>query len=82
MGDELVAPDAIADLPPSCKLVFKVLEYEGRLSHDALRSATYDLSDPTIREAVRRLEDADAIERLPHHDDLRSNTFAIKSDGK
>lgn len=67
-------------MPPSCKLIFKTLEYEGPVTQEGLAEAS-KLSSRTVRYALRMLEDErvitqevylpDARQRLyQHHEDL------------
>lgn len=48
------------DLPPSSKLVYKVLEYEGSLTQRELAEETR-LPQRTVREALNRLQEINAI---------------------
>jgi transcription initiation factor IIE alpha subunit len=50
----------LADLPPSAKLVFMVLEQEGTLTQKRLVEETR-LSARTVRYALRRLKDINAV---------------------
>lgn len=58
----------IEELPPSAKLVYKVLEHEGALTQRALAEETR-LPQRTVREAVDRLREIGAITETvyPHN---------------
>lgn len=68
--------DALYDLPPSAKLVFKVLEYHGELTQKQIIERTM-LSARTVREAIARLEEIDAIERRINMADARQHLYRI-----
>ena len=53
--------ERLADLPPSAKLVYKVLETEGTLTQSRLVEETL-LARRTVRHAVTQLETADLVE--------------------
>lgn len=50
----------IEELPPSSKLVYKVLEYQGALTQQELAKETR-LSQRTVRDALTRLQEINAI---------------------
>lgn len=69
------APDAIEDLPPSAKLVWEILDEEGELTISELTHHAR-LSDPTVRYALNRLEDADLIDEETSMTDRRKNVYS------
>jgi DNA-binding MarR family transcriptional regulator len=67
---------ALADLPPSSKLVFKTLEWNGRLTQQGIIEESL-LSGRTVRDAVARLEDRGIVEREIHYRDARQNVYTL-----
>lgn len=67
---------ALADLPPSAKLVAKTLERSDPMSQGCLAEETL-LPDRTVRYALERLDDAGVLEA--HHDlsDARRQLYAL-----
>jgi thiosulfate/3-mercaptopyruvate sulfurtransferase len=68
--------ETLADLPPSAKLVYKVLEYRGRLSQQRLIEETR-LSSRTLRYALTQLEEADLIESRAALYDARQTCYTL-----
>lgn len=68
--------DAVDDLPPSAKLVAKVLEHEDTLTQSELAEETL-LSPRTVRYAVDRLEDVDAVESRISFSDARKRLYTL-----
>lgn len=68
--------DAVADLPPSAKLVAKVLQYNDRLTQSQLATETM-LPARTVRYALTRLEDAGAVESRFSFTDARKRVYAL-----
>ncbi|MEZ3114437.1 winged helix-turn-helix transcriptional regulator [Halobaculum sp. MBLA0147] len=68
--------DAVAELPPSAKLVAKVLEYEDTLSQSQIAEETL-LPPRTVRYALSRLEDADAVESRFSFADARKRLYTL-----
>jgi len=66
----------LEDLPPSAKLVYKVLEYNSGLTQKELREETR-LSQRTVRDALDRLEERNAIEKNLYVPDGRQNLYEI-----
>ncbi|AXR79007.1 helix-turn-helix domain-containing protein [Natrarchaeobaculum sulfurireducens] len=54
-------PSDLEDLPPSAKLVYKILEYEDRPLPTPEIADEAHLPESTVRHAIRRLDDADTI---------------------
>ncbi len=55
------ARGSLTSLPPSAKLVYYVLEHEGRLDQTGLAAETR-LSARTVRFAIQKLSDAELVE--------------------
>ncbi|MFB6179500.1 MAG: ArsR family transcriptional regulator [Halorientalis sp.] len=71
--------ETIADLPPSAKLVFKVLEYNGPLTQKGIVEESM-LSARTVRYALERLEDVGAVDEDVYFADARQNLYEIIDD--
>lgn len=67
---------AVMDLPPSAKLVAKVLEYNGRLTQQELAEETL-LPPRTVRYALTRLQEADVIETQFSFADARKRYYDL-----
>lgn len=74
VGDDL--PDDVQDLPPSCKLVLKVLAYEGTLTFQGIVDETL-LPERTTRWALERLTAADIVAQEQDFEDLRKVRYTI-----
>ena len=68
--------EAVRDLPPSAKLVAKVLEYEDTLTQSQLTEETL-LPPRTVRYALSRLEDAGAVESRFSFSDARKRLYTL-----
>jgi predicted transcriptional regulator len=68
--------EAIADLPPSAKLVFKVLEYDGPLTQKGIVEESM-LSARTVRYALERLDEVGVVEEDVYFADARQNLYEI-----
>lgn len=66
----------IKELPPSAKLVYKVLEYGGRLTQKEIIEETY-LPPRTVRYALNRLKDEDIIEERFNFKDARQSLYDL-----
>jgi len=71
--------DIVQDLPPSAKLVLKVLEYNGGLTQKQIVENSR-LSQRTVRDALDRLQDADVVEKDIYIPDARQNLYRLKID--
>lgn len=71
--------EQLSELPPSAKLVYKVLEYNGRLSQKRLVEETR-LSSRTLRYALSELEDADLVASRSALHDARQTCYTIDRD--
>ena len=77
-SDEPADPwDAVRDLPPSAKLVAKVLEYNDTLTQSELAEETL-LPPRTVRYALSRLEDAGVVESRFSFSDARKRLYSLK----
>jgi predicted transcriptional regulator len=68
--------DGIADLPPSAKLVYKVLEYNGPLTQKGIVEESM-LSARTVRYALERLDEVGVIQEDVYFADARQNLYEI-----
>jgi predicted transcriptional regulator len=68
--------EEIADLPPSAKLVYKVLEYDGPLTQKGIVEESM-LSARTVRYALERLDEVGAISEDVYFADARQNLYEI-----
>jgi DNA-binding MarR family transcriptional regulator len=71
-----MASEAVGELPPSAKLVYKTLEYEGGLTQSQLATETM-LPPRTVRDALSRLADAGVVEERIFIPDARKSTYAL-----
>jgi DNA-binding MarR family transcriptional regulator len=69
--------EPIRDLPPSAKLVAKVLDQHGRMTPAQLCTETL-LPSRTVRDAVDRLDAVDAIEREIVFTDARKRSYSLR----
>ena len=68
--------EAISDLPPSAKLVYKVLEYDGPLTQKGIVEESM-LSARTVRYALERLDEVGVVEEDVYFADARQNLYQI-----
>ena len=73
-------PERIDDLPPSAKLVYKVLEYNGSLTQKQIVEESM-LSARTVRYALERLENIGAVDEGIYFADARQNLYEIAVEG-
>ena len=78
-ADDAADWEAVADLPPSAKLVAKVLEYNDRLTQSQLAEETM-LPPRTVRYALTRLEEVDAVDSRFSFTDARKRVYALAID--
>lgn len=69
-------PEAVSDLPPSSKLVYKTLAWNGRLTQQAIIERSL-LSARTVRDALSRLEEHDVVEQDVYYRDARQNVYTL-----
>ena len=67
---------AVASLPPSAKLVFKTLQYEGAMTQTQLADASL-LPQRTVRHALKKLEEADVVEESVYLMDARKSNYRL-----
>lgn len=68
--------ESVRDLPPSAKLVAKVLDYNETLTQRQLSEETL-LPPRTVRYALTRLEEADAVESRFSFTDARKRLYTL-----
>ncbi|WP_435128124.1 MarR family transcriptional regulator [Halobaculum sp. D14] len=68
--------DAVQELPPSAKLVAKVLEYEDTLTQSQLAEETL-LPPRTVRYALSRLEEVGAVDSRFSFSDARKRLYTL-----
>ncbi|KDE59238.1 ArsR family transcriptional regulator [Halostagnicola sp. A56] len=68
--------ERLRDLPPSAKLVAKVLETDSPLSQGQLAEESL-LPDRTVRYALNRLEDVDLVESRYSFRDARKQVYSL-----
>ncbi|MFB6300347.1 MAG: helix-turn-helix transcriptional regulator [Halobacteriales archaeon] len=71
--------EALSDLPPSAKLVYKVLEYNGSMTQKAIVEESM-LSARTVRYALERLEEIGVVSEDVYFADARQNLYEITVD--
>ena len=69
-------PPTLEDLPPSAKLVAKVLEYEGEQTQSEIAESTL-LSVRTVRYALTQLEEHDLVESRFSFRDARKRIYSL-----
>ncbi len=72
----VVADSQVEDLPPSAKLVLKVLEYNGGLTQKQIVDKSR-LSQRTVRDALDRLQDRTIVEKNIYIPDARQNLYTL-----
>lgn len=70
--------EALTDLPPSAKLVYKVLEYNGPMTQKGIVEESM-LSARTVRYALERLETIDIVSEDVYFADARQNLYEIEA---
>ena len=77
-GDALTDSDeeTLTDLPPSAKLVYKVLEYNGAMTQKSIVEESM-LSARTVRYALERLEGIDIVSEDVYFADARQNLYQL-----
>jgi len=69
----------IQDVPPSAKLVYKVLEYNGGLTQKEIVEKSM-LSQRTVRDALSRLRESDVVSEEVYIPDARQNLYTLQLD--
>ena len=67
---------AVNPLPPSAKLVYKVLEYEGAMTQREIATESR-LCARTVRYALSKLEDQETITSRVCLDDARQSVYQL-----
>mgnify|MGYP002761002174 FL=1 len=70
---------AVTSLPPSAKLVYKTLQYEGPMTQAQLADASL-LPQRTVRHALKKLEDVDVVEESVYLMDARKSNYRLAGD--
>ena len=71
--------EEIEDLPPSAKLVFKVLEYDGPLTQKQIVEESM-LSARTVRYALERLGEIGIVDEDIYFADARQSLYRIEEE--
>jgi DNA-binding MarR family transcriptional regulator len=71
----------LTDLPPSAKLVYKVLEYNGAMTQKKIVEESM-LSARTVRYALERLEAIDIVSEDVYFADARQNLYELTDAGE
>ena len=74
--NETTFQETVRELPPSAKLVVKVLEYNDTLSQSEIAEETL-LPPRTVRYALSRLEDEGAIDARFSFSDARKRLYSL-----
>jgi len=67
---------SIQDAPPSAKLVYKVLEYNGGLTQKDIVEKSM-LSQRTVRDALSRLDELGVVTEEVYIPDARQNLYTL-----
>lgn len=67
---------ALEELPPSAKLVYRVLKYEGKFTKKQLVEETL-LVVRTVRYAISRLEEEGLVEERMNFQDARQRLYSL-----
>lgn len=73
------APNGLRELPPSSKLVYKVLEHDGPLTQRQLADHSL-LPTRTVRYALDRLRDEDIVRERLYIQDARKRLYHLPGD--
>jgi DNA-binding MarR family transcriptional regulator len=80
LADETEADrEALEELPPSAKLVLKVLQYNDTLTQNQIAEETL-LPPRTVRYALTRLEEIDAVDSRFSFTDARKRLYSLEID--
>jgi len=69
--------DVVSDLPPSAKLIVKVLEYNGTLTQSELADKSR-LSPRTVRHGLKELDQAGVVDSEISLADARQKLYSLK----
>ena len=70
--------EQVWDLPPSAKLVYKVLEYEAEMTQSQLVDETR-LSGRTVRYALDELQSVDIVDQEIYFADARKRLYSLNT---
>lgn len=70
------AESVVASLPPSAKLVYKTLQYEGPLTQSQLADESL-LPQRTVRNALSKLEANDVVKESVYLMDARKSSYQL-----
>lgn len=70
------AKSAFDDLPPSAKLVYRILAYEDELTGKEISEQTH-FADRTVRYALSRLGKEGLVEERVNFQDVRQKLYSI-----
>jgi len=73
--------ETLSNTPPSAKLVFKVLEYNGSLSQQRIAEETM-LPRRTVRFGLSRLDEAGLIDGRVSFRDARKSVYSLSEAGE
>ena len=73
--------ETLTDLPPSAKLVYKVLEYNGAMTQKGIVEESM-LSARTVRYALERLEEIEIVSEDVYFADARQNLYQLTETGE
>ncbi|MCS7143169.1 MAG: NAD(+)/NADH kinase [Aigarchaeota archaeon] len=79
MERKIMLARSLIPLPPSAKLILRVLEYEGSMNYDRLLESTA-LPERTLRYGLNRLISAGLVRRLNDPSDIRKKLYEIVKD--
>jgi DNA-binding Lrp family transcriptional regulator len=71
--------EGLEDLPPSAKLVYKVLEYDGPLTQKGIVEESM-LSARTVRYALERLDEVGVVREDVYFADARQNLYELTTE--
>jgi len=71
--------EQLSDLPPSAKLVYKVLEYDGPLTQKQIVNESM-LSPRTVRYAIERLDDVGVVNERVYFADARQSLYELAAE--
>jgi len=71
--------EELDELPPSAKLVYKVLEYDGPLTQKQIVEESM-LSARTVRYALERLQEIDLVSQDVYFADARQSLYELEGE--
>ncbi|SIS00960.1 ATP-binding protein [Natronorubrum thiooxidans] len=75
-ADDPASQASLTDLPPSSKLVYKVLEYEGSMTQEEI-AAESRLCSRTVRYGLGKLENEGLVSSRVYLEDARQSKYRI-----